>query len=77
MQVVLRALRMGRMQIGLVLFVALLLIALIGPCFAPAGPSDLIGAPFGPLAALACSAPTTSAATCSRASSGAGARCSR
>jgi peptide/nickel transport system permease protein len=47
MQVVLRALRMGRMQIGLVLFVALLLIALVGPYFSPAGPSDLIGIPYG------------------------------
>jgi peptide/nickel transport system permease protein len=45
-QVVLRSLRMGRMQIGLVLFTALLLIALVGPWFAPVGPSDLIGAPY-------------------------------
>jgi peptide/nickel transport system permease protein len=46
-QVVMRALRMGRMQVGLTLFIALLLLALIGPWFAPAGPTDLIGAPSG------------------------------
>jgi peptide/nickel transport system permease protein len=46
-QVVLRALRMGRMQVGLAIFVLLLLVALIGPWFAPVGPSDLVGSPFG------------------------------
>jgi peptide/nickel transport system permease protein len=46
-QVVMRALRMGRMRVGLTLFVALLLLALIGPWFAPVGPTDLIGAPAG------------------------------
>jgi peptide/nickel transport system permease protein len=46
-QVVMRALRMGRMRVGLTLFIALLLLALIGPWFAPAGPTDLIGAPSG------------------------------
>jgi peptide/nickel transport system permease protein len=47
-QVIARSLRMGRMQIGLTLFVLLLLLALIGPWFAPAKPTDLIGIPYGP-----------------------------
>jgi peptide/nickel transport system permease protein len=47
-QVVARSLHMRRMQIGLVLFVALLLLALVGPYFAPAKPTDLIGIPYGP-----------------------------
>jgi peptide/nickel transport system permease protein len=47
-QVVARSLRMGRMQVGLTLFILLLLLALIGPWFAPAKPTDLIGIPYGP-----------------------------
>jgi peptide/nickel transport system permease protein len=43
----LRSLRYPRMQVGLVLFVLLLGLALIGPYFAPASPTDLVGSPFG------------------------------
>jgi peptide/nickel transport system permease protein len=43
-----RSLRMGRMQFGLTLFVALLLLALVGPYFAPTSPTGLIGIPYGP-----------------------------
>ena len=43
-----RSLRMGRMRVGLALFVALLLLALVGPLFAPTSPNELIGIPFGP-----------------------------
>ena len=54
------------------------LIALFGPFFAPHAPDEPIGMPFeGPSSETRRSAPTSSAATCSRACSGAGAACSR
>ena len=43
-----RSLRMGRMRVGLALFALLLLVALVGPYFAPTSPNDLIGIPYGP-----------------------------
>ena len=43
---VVQALRLRRTQIGLALFLLVLGVALIGPFFAPANPTESIGAPF-------------------------------
>ena len=42
-----RALRLRRTQIGLVLFLAVLAVALLGPVFSPTNPTDSVGVPFG------------------------------
>jgi peptide/nickel transport system permease protein len=42
-----RALRLRRTQIGLVLFLLVLGVALIGPFFSPVPPADSVGVPFG------------------------------
>jgi peptide/nickel transport system permease protein len=46
-ELVRRALKLRRTQIGLVLFLAVLGIALLGPFFSPTNPTDSVGVPFG------------------------------
>ena len=46
-EMVRRALRLRRTQIGLVLFLAVLGVALLGPFFSPTNPTDSVGVPFG------------------------------
>jgi peptide/nickel transport system permease protein len=46
-EMVRRALKLRRTQIGLLLFLVVLGVALVGPFFSPTNPTDSVGAPFG------------------------------
>lgn len=47
------ALRLARMRVGLVIVVVMVLIALLGPLFAPHSPTEFVGAPNSPASAHA------------------------
>src|SRR5262249_53546630 len=46
--ILLSSLRFGRTRLGLALTVAVLLVALAGPLFAPHSPTAFVGVPYGP-----------------------------
>ena len=59
-----RGLALRRTKIGVGIFAAIVLLAVVGPFVAPYSPTEFVAAPYPPPAIAKLLAPTTSATTC-------------